>query len=100
MFGVGAVALFAWLVMSLWNWLLPAIAGFSAITFWQALGLLVLCKLLFGGFFRRRYYGWGWRHRMRAKWAGMTEEEREKFRHGMHRCCGWKAHRQEATPEG
>jgi hypothetical protein len=38
------------LVMSLWNWLLPALFGLPAITFWQGLGLLLLCRILFGGF--------------------------------------------------
>ena len=38
------------LVMSLWNWLLPPLFGLPAITFWQGLGLLLLCRILFGGF--------------------------------------------------
>ena len=38
------------LVMSLWNWLLPPLFGLPAITFWQGLGLLILCRILFGGF--------------------------------------------------
>ena len=38
------------LVMSLWNWLLPPLFGLPAITFWQGLGLLMLCRILFGGF--------------------------------------------------
>ena len=37
-------------VRLLWNWLLPAIFGFPRITFWQALGLLALSRILFGGF--------------------------------------------------
>lgn len=48
------MAIFAWiggeLVMHLWNWLAPALFGFRQITFWQALGLLALCRILFGGF--------------------------------------------------
>ncbi len=39
-----------WIVMSLWNYLLPALFGWRMITFWQALGLLILCRILFGGF--------------------------------------------------
>ena len=38
-----------WIVMHLWNWLLPPLFGWRMITFWQALGLLVLCRILFGG---------------------------------------------------
>ena len=53
------------------------------ITLWQGLGLLVLAKILFGGFHRggggRRH----WRQHMEERWAGMSEEEREKFRAGM-----------------
>jgi hypothetical protein len=37
-------------VMLLWNWLAPALFGLRQITFWQALGLLALCRILFGGF--------------------------------------------------
>ena len=44
------VFLFGELVMHLWNWLLPALFGWHPIGFWQALGLLVLCRILFGGF--------------------------------------------------
>ena len=95
--GLAAVTLFALVVMSLWNWLLPSIAGLTAITFWQALGLIILAKLLFGGFRKWHYGGWGWRHRMHMKWKGMSDEEREKFRHGMHSCCGWRSHREETV---
>ncbi len=37
------------LVYQLWNWLLPSLFGWPAVTFWQALGLLALCRILFGG---------------------------------------------------
>ncbi len=45
-----AVAVFGFVVMALWNRLIPPIFGWHVITFWQAVGLLVLCKVLFGGF--------------------------------------------------
>jgi hypothetical protein len=49
-----AMVLFVWIfgeiVMHLWNWLLPMLFGWHQISFWQALGLLVLCRILFGGF--------------------------------------------------
>ena len=38
-----------WVTMLLWNWLVPVIFGLETITFWQALGLIVLVKLVFGG---------------------------------------------------
>lgn len=58
-----AIAVFRLVVMGLWNWLMPTLFGLPAISFWQALGLLVLSKILFGrsGGFGRRY----WRHRMK-----------------------------------
>jgi len=41
--------LFGLAVMYLWNWLIPAIFGLGEITYWQAFGIVVLAKLLFGG---------------------------------------------------
>jgi hypothetical protein len=84
-FAVGTVSL---VVMSLWNTLMPSIFAVRAISFWQALGLLVLSKLLFGGF--RPSVGGGprWRQRLFERWEQMTPEEREKFRQGMRRGCG------------
>jgi hypothetical protein len=78
-----AVGVVSFVVMSLWNALMPAIFAVKAITFWQALGLLVLSKLLFGGF--RSYGGGGrhWRRRMAERWEQMTPEEQEKFKQGM-----------------
>ena len=79
-FAALAVALFGYVVMALWNAVLPAVTGLHAITFVQALGLLVLSRILFGGL-----RGWGrrgghWRARMQARWQQMTPEERERFR--------------------
>src|SRR5256885_16875293 len=37
-------------VMLLWNWLAPTLFGLRLVTFWQAIGLLALCRILFGGF--------------------------------------------------
>ena len=52
--GITAATLFAlmfgWLVMLLWNKLLPSIFNITSITYWQAVGLVILTKLLFGGF--------------------------------------------------
>ena len=74
-----AVAVFGFLVMSLWNWLAPDVLGARTITFWQALGLLVLSKILFGGFRGGPGYGGHWKGRMRDRWEQMTPEEREKI---------------------
>jgi hypothetical protein len=81
-----AVTVFSFLVMGLWNVLMPGIFAVRMISFWQALGLLVLCKILFGGF--RPFSGGSprWRRRMMERWEEMTPEEREKFKQGMR--CG------------
>ena len=73
-------------VMLLWNWLMPAIFGLGVISFWQALGILVLCRLLFGSFGGRHHRMHGrqrggkhGRHHIREKWMKMTPEERKEF---------------------
>ena len=84
------ILVFGYVTMQLWNWLLPDLIGVATITFLQALGLLVLGKILFGGFHRGG--GWGghhWKHRMKHKMKGMTPEEREKFRTEYGRRCGY-----------
>jgi hypothetical protein len=83
---VGALAL-SFVAMQLWNWLMPPVFGLHVISFWQALGLLALSRLLLGGF-RGRWGGMHWRGRMMERWAQMTPEEREKFRAGMQSRCG------------
>jgi hypothetical protein len=87
LFAAVAVAAFSFVVMSLWNWLLPALFGFSHITYWQAVGILVLSKILFGGI-RGGGGAMFWRQRMMERWAQMTPEEREKFRAGLRERCG------------
>jgi len=68
-------------VMSLWNWLVPALFGGPVLDYWEALGLLVLARLLFGGLRPHGHGPWGhsWHH-ARARWEQMTPEERERFR--------------------
>jgi len=79
-----ALAVFGFVTMHLWNWLMPAVFGLRTITFAQALGLLVLGKILFGGFHRGGCGGRrGWRRQMKERWEQMTPEERERFRAGM-----------------
>ena len=83
-----ALAVFALIVMRLWNWLVPPIIGWHAITYWQALGVMVLSKILFGGFRGGPGHRAHWRHRMMERWARMTPEERERFRQQWHGRCG------------
>ena len=86
------------LVKLLWNWLAPELFGLPQITFWQAIGLLALCRILFGGFgmnggsHRRRgmrgRMGRRIEERMRERWEEMTPEQRERFRQGLPRGGG------------
>jgi hypothetical protein len=97
--GIIVVLGFGQAVLHLWNWLMPATFGLHPITYWQAVGLLGLSWLLFGGprsWFGGHYGHGHWRHRLRERWEAMTPEERERFRHGMHGRCG---HHREAAPE-
>jgi len=87
------VAIGGEIVRQLWNWLLPPLFGWRQITFWQALGLLALCRILFGGF--------GWRgsdrspvrdrikQRMKERWERMSPEERERARQSWRGRCGF-----------
>jgi len=91
-FAIVGIALFmflgGWIVMSLWNYLLPAIFGWRMITFWQAVGLLILCRILFGGI-----GGHGTRHSRRrwgGRWGNMSDEEREKCREAMRNNWGFR----------
>ena len=86
-------------VRLLWNWLLPALFGWPRITFWQALALLVLCRILFGGFGRhgssrsnagiRRRFADRMADRVAERWERMTPEERERFRERIRERCGF-----------
>lgn len=86
------IAVFGFVVMSLWNALLPAVLGVKAISFMQALGILLLSKILFGGFggggggmgYRRQQ----WKQQMQDKWTAMNPEEREKFKAEWKNRCG------------
>jgi len=79
------VVLFGAAVMLLWNALIPDIFGLAVITYWQALGLIILARVLFGGF----GFSQGDRHKtghlfvsrnaLRKKWLNMSEEERQEF---------------------
>jgi hypothetical protein len=96
--GVLAATLFTFVVRGLWNWLMPGLFGWHLITFWQALGILILSKILFGGFRGRPGCGGSWRGRMTERWEKMTPEEREKFREGLRSGCGWRRAPASPTP--
>jgi hypothetical protein len=77
-----AIALFGWVTMSLWNWLIPALFNGPVLTFWQALGLLVLSKILFSGIGGKGggHHKGRWKHNWRKKLSRMSPEERERFK--------------------
>jgi len=92
---IAVVILFAigYVVMGLWNALIPDLFKGPVLTYWQAVGLLLLSHFLFHGWGRWRHAG-GWRHRdwrrrFDEKLASMTPEEREKYREDWRRRCGW-----------
>lgn len=73
-----------WAVMLLWNAILPAVLGVAAITYWQAIGILALSKILFGGF--RGGSPWGGRRGgppWKNHWVNMTDEEKAKMKEEM-----------------
>lgn len=76
------VFIFGSVVMLLWNALLPAIFGLKAISFWQALGILILAKILFGGFHggHRHHKCHGHSHRYDGRWMHLSPEEKERMR--------------------
>lgn len=71
-------------VMLLWNWLMPTLFGLPELSFCQAVGLLVLCKLLFGGFGAGHHghchgHHHCGRNQLRERWESMTPEERQRI---------------------
>jgi hypothetical protein len=93
------VVVFSTIVMLLWNALLPSLFHFPIITFPQALGLLILSKILFGGF-----RGGGpkdrWKGRMKERWMNMQPEEKEKFMQVWSKRCGGRGPWGQKNPFG
>lgn len=90
--GVTAVT---FLTMFLWNFIVPGIFNGPEITFAQTLGILLLSRILFGGWKKswhhHAYCGprhHRWRHKMEERWNSMTNEEKEKFKSKFAH-CGW-----------
>ncbi len=77
-------------VMWLWNFALaPSVEGLNPVNFWQAAGLLILSRILLGGFgFRPRGPFGNRSHFWRRKWKKMSDEERTKFKAEWKKRCG------------
>ena len=87
------LAILAYVVMLLWNGVLVKVVPVSMVSYSQALGILLLSKILFGGF----KGGWGsrykdhWKQKMEHKWQQLSPEEREKIKEEWrNRCRIWK----------
>jgi len=101
LFMLVAGTLFTFAVMTLWNWLIPAIFNLGTITFWQALGIMLLSRILFGTWGGKRgrhgHGGHPWKHRMKGHWKNMSDEEREEFKSKMKKWCGPRKWDDDAT---
>jgi hypothetical protein len=86
-FVIAGLAVLSWVVMLLWNALLPGLFGAPPLRYLQAAGLLVLSRVLVGGL--RGHHG-HWRHRAwRERWESLTPEQRERLREKVARHCHW-----------
>ena len=82
---------FGLVLKALWNWLMPAIFGLGVITYWQAFGILILAKLLFGTFHpHHRESSSPFHKRFHDKW----QEKEGKTVHGDWMMEGWKFYKQ------
>ena len=84
--GILVISLFTLATQYLWNWLVPDLFSGPAITFWQTLGLLLLCKIFFGGFGKNCHRGnhnHAWKQKYYNKFSTMSSEEREAFKKKM-----------------
>ncbi len=92
LFAAAAAIVFGYGITWLWNALIPEIFHLNTINFCQAIGLLILSRILFGGFGHRwgghRLKGGMWKYKMEQKMASMTPEEREEFQAKWKNHCG------------
>lgn len=94
-FGIGALLLGGWAVLLLWNAILPDVTGVKNLTYWQAVGLLILSRILFGGWRNGSKPGGFNKHKpdfqkqaaWREKWMNMSVEERIKFKQEWRERC-------------
>nr|PZN51867.1 MAG: hypothetical protein DIU61_12500 [Bacteroidota bacterium] len=80
MFGLLMLAVLTFVTQQLWNWLIPDLFGGPVLTFWQALGLLVLSKILLGGFAKGGHREHSLKMKMKEKLSRMSPEEREALK--------------------
>ena len=89
--GAGAVAIMGFVVRFLWNYTVPELFGLKEISFWQAVALVILTRILFGSFgkgpYGRRGRRFGPPPGLKEKLMNMSEEERQHFKEQMRRRC-------------
>lgn len=86
--GIGILIVFGLVTQYLWNWLVPTLFNGPFISFWQALGLILLSKILFSGLGHKCHHhshgdGHPWKQRLHEKFSAMSPEEREAFKKKM-----------------
>ena len=95
-FALAALFVGGLVVMLLWNSILPEVTNAGTLSYWQAVGLLVLSRILFGNWRGGKPGGYPskqqhWKYKAwREKWANMSEEERAQFREQWRKRCGEK----------
>ena len=92
LFGAVFIALLGGVVMYLWNAILPRVIGVNPLSYWDALGLLVLCRILFGSFHgghkgRRGKEKFARKKKWMEKWGSMTEEEKAQMKEKWREKC-------------
>lgn len=80
--GVAFGAVAGAVVMLLWNAIIPSVIGWGALSYLQAVGLLLLCRVLFGRFPGIRERMVGNREELRAQLRGMSREQRQEHIRG------------------
>lgn len=87
---IALILLLGWVVMLLWNAILPAAVHANPLNYWQATGLLILSRILVGGWGGRGGRGHGRRGNMpgREKWMSMNDEEKQAFKEQWKKRCG------------
>ena len=98
--GLIAVLAIGLVTYYLWNWLVPTLFNGPEITYFQALGILLLSKILFWGLGGKKYHSHGtmheasehpWKSRFNEKFSDMSPEEREAFKKKLKdKWCSWE----------
>jgi len=86
--GVGILLLAGYGVMLLWNAILTDVLGVNPLSYWQAVGLLLLSRILFGRWGPPSYQDKMAYKKRKEKWQNMTEEERAAFKERWKNRCG------------